>query len=521
MTVRDPLLPTEKNREMRLKIASNETPSPVFIERHLAQPKKRRLGVKSLSLSKALTVAVLAFSTSGLTACVDTQTADPFKSGTSLSSGRRAVGLGTTMGGDGASLGGLVIADEPTAALIARGILEKGGSAADAATALYFGLSVTMPAAAGLGGGGMCITRNANDEAETIEFLPRSDQPNARVTVPANVRGFALVHAKMGRLTWGENLAVAETIASTGQRISRATARHLRPHTAVIAKDAHLKSLFLKADGSALTEQDRVVQLDLANTLGLLRSKGPVALYGRNGAAALSDAAAAAGLVLSSQDIRQYRGEALPVQMVDVGDNFQMALPAATTTSGAFSAKLLAQLQALPAGNNAAIAEALATSDGTRVANASAYASSGFLVVDAYGQAVACAVGMNGPFGSGQTVPGYGFTLAATSSASGIASGNFMTPLFTENVYSKQVFFAGVGTGGPAATAAVLDAERIRAVNPEMPLKQAISLSHGVGDEARVSAASCPGGFPRAVASCDFAADPAGDGLVMQAQRRR
>jgi gamma-glutamyltranspeptidase/glutathione hydrolase len=137
--------------------------------------------------------------------------------------------------------------------------------------------------------------------------------------------------------------------------------------------------------------------------------------------------------------------------------------------------------------------------------------------VDAYGQAVACAVGMNGPFGSGRTVPGYGFTLAAASGT----SGHFMTPMFTENIYSKQVFFAGVGVGGPAGTAAILDAERIRAVQPKTPLKQAISLSHGADDGARVSAASCPGGFPRAIASCDFAADPAGDGLVVQAQGRR
>ena len=506
---------------MRLKIALNKTPSPVSVKRHSAQPKKRFMRLKPLSLSKALSVAVVALTTSGLTACVDTQSADPFNSGTSLSSGRRAVGLGTTMGGDGASLGGLVIADEPTAALIARSILEKGGSAADAVTALYFGLSVTMPAAAGLGGGGMCITRNDKDEAETIVFLPRSERPDSRVTVPANVRGFALVHAKMGRLTWGENLATAETIASTGLRISRATARHLKPHTAVLAKDAYLKSLFLQPDGSALTEQDRVVQPDLAKTLGLLRSKGPIALYGREGAASLSEAAKSAGFELSSQTIRQYRGEALPVQLVDVGNNFQMALPAATTQSGAFAAKLLAQLQALPAGNNVATAEALAASEGLASADTTAYASTGFLVVDAYGQAVACAVGMNGPFGSGRTVPGYGFTLAATASASGIESGRFMTPLFTENIYSKQVFFAGVGTGGPAATAAILDAERIRAVHPEIPLKQAIRQSHGPEDNARVSAASCPGGFPRAVASCDFAADPAGDGLVMQAQGRR
>ncbi len=489
--------------------------SPVSVRRCPPRPEK---DLKPSTLSRALSVAVLALATSGLTACIDTQSADPFSSGTSLQTGRRALGTGTTMGGDGASLGGLVIADEPTAALIARGILEKGGSAADAATALYFGLSVTMPAAAGLGGGGMCITRNAKDEAETIEFLPRGDELNPSVAIPANVRGFALVHAKMGLLTWGENLAMAETIASTGQRISRATARHLKPYSDVIAQDDALKSIFLRADGSPLREQDRVVQPDLANTLGQLRSKGPVALYGRTGAVALSTAAATVGLNLSSQSVRQYRGQALPVQLVDVGNNFRMALPDATTKSGAFAAKLLAQLQSLPAGNNTKTAQALAASEGLSSAHTDDYSSTGFLVVDAYGQAVACAVGMNGPFGSGRTVPGYGFTIAASPSASGVASGHFMTPLFTENIYSKQVFFAGVGTGGPAATAAVLDAERIRAGNPEIPLKQAIALSHGAGDAARVSAASCPGGFPRAVASCDFAADPAGDGLVVQAQ---
>jgi len=58
---------------------------------------------------------------------------------------------------------GMVVAQEAMAARIGADILQKGGSAVDAAVAVGFALAVTYPRAGNIGGGGFMVIHRAGD----------------------------------------------------------------------------------------------------------------------------------------------------------------------------------------------------------------------------------------------------------------------------------------------------------------------------------------------------------------------
>ena len=129
---------------------------------------------------------------------------------------------------------GVVTGDEPRAVLIGREVLGNGGTAVDAAVAMYFAMAVTLPSRVGLGGGGVCVLFQGQDRrGHAIEFLPRAAPSGGMV--PSGMRAMAALHARYGALRWEQLLAPAESLARFGHAVSRSFERDLVAAVGMIA----------------------------------------------------------------------------------------------------------------------------------------------------------------------------------------------------------------------------------------------------------------------------------------------
>jgi gamma-glutamyltranspeptidase / glutathione hydrolase len=436
---------------------------------------------------------------------------------------------------------GGAIADEPRAALAARDVLSAGGSAADAAVALYFMLAVTYPSAAAFGGGGTCVVYNTQKrQFDALEFLPRPTAAGGPVAVPGNVRGMAALHARHGRMRWETLLSPAEAAARIGHPTSRALARRIEANRNVIANDPRLIERFGRREG------DPLAQGELAGLISQLRARGGGDFYvGEAAKAVLADMIAAGGMA-DADDLRAFPVAAGAPITFPVG-NHMGALPAGAVGGERFQ-RLWAALGA--AGYRAAAAEQRPKLLADAVV--SAYAdlggpvaigdrgSTGFVVTEADGSAVACALTMHRDFGARRVGRQTGI-LFANPPVPDSNGAPYLAPFVVANINTRQVFFAGAsaGAGGglPALVAVAADA-----ILGDVPLDKAVAaprliatgpaIAHEPGlptgaltqlegrqvseipSLGRVNAVYCYDGLRRNAKSCSFVVDGRGFGLV-------
>lgn len=471
--------------------------------------------------------------------------------------------------------GGL-IADEPRAALVGREVLSAGGTAADAAVAAYFAMAVTLPGAASIGGGGVCIVHDAVAiRTETISFMPkRPANPAAKFSVPGNVRGMFLLHARYGELAWSDILRPAEDFARSGHAVSRAFVRDFEAARPIVEFGPEARAVF---GTGTLAEGQQLRQLELGAVMSNLRTLGPGTFYDGVLGRSFVEAVRAAGGTMTLNDLRAFRPEILDPIKFELGNNLMAFAPqgggliaaqiwAAATDDDRYEdsdarAHLMLELAArayqaeaagvadprTAAGVSALVAGLSETAHnpprpGVAIRADAVQSGASIVAVDNQGRTVACSFTMNGPFGSGVIAPGTGILLAPPP---GAPRASVPTVALMVNETIGLTFFAAAGSGPtPAAVARIAldtiiesDGNMIEAVaaprsyssgDPDVAVIEAAmpaaeraalgSRGHAVDEVqsiGRVNGFYCPRGLPRTVQVCQFAKDPRSFGLAV------
>ena len=239
---------------------------------------------------------------------------------------------------------GQVVGDEPQAVGAGATVLAHGGNAADAAAATYFVLSVTLPVAAGVGGGGICIVYNSSQrDAEEFDFLPRDTAGGGPYAIPGNVAGIALLQSTYGRLPWQRIISPAESFAGAGFSVSRALSARLATSEDTIRLDAELAREFLDEAGRLKPTDSIVVAPALAQTLSHLRTEGAGALYKGTLAGEITDYAHAQGGDITAGELSSYRPERNVPLRIPVDGKIAF-LPSDRAGAGRYARALMARL---------------------------------------------------------------------------------------------------------------------------------------------------------------------------------
>lgn len=410
-------------------------------------------------------------------------------------------------------LGGIA-ADEPRAATIGRDVLSAGGTAADAATAVYFALSVTLPSSASLGGGGVCIVHDwKTKKTETLDFLaraPRSVPATATrpSAVPGNPRGFFALQSRFGRLRWETLVGPAESLARFGTPVSRAFSNDMAQIGKALLAEPETRRIFGQDSGQRVArEGDILTQFELAATLGQMRRAGPGDFYDGQLAHQFVAAVNAAGGSLDVEDLRAYRplwrdtlrvpfgnqvahftappgaagGVAAEMwRMLTADDRFEDASETIRNhllaevamrafadrgqwlredgTSAVSATDLVspARAERLMASYNEARHTPAAQLDPRPVERLENPSGTSFVVVDREGSVVACDLTMNNLFGTGRFAGGSGVLLAAMPGPGGRGPTS-LGPMVVLNEHVNELIFAGSASGGAAAPTAEIN----------------------------------------------------------------
>ncbi len=195
---------------------------------------------------------------------------------------------------------GTAAAAHPIAIDVIENIFHKGGNAYDAAVAAHFALSVVLPRAGNIGGGGFAVIHTSKGEAATLDFreiAPLSatkdmfiknndDQTVSSLTsksasgVPGSVKGMWNLYLRYGsrKVSWSDLLTPAILLADTGFFITEKLSQELNSNSSNFTMQ-NPSGCGPFCENTSWKPGMRLVQTVLARTLEGIRDFGPNYFY--------------------------------------------------------------------------------------------------------------------------------------------------------------------------------------------------------------------------------------------------
>jgi gamma-glutamyltranspeptidase/glutathione hydrolase len=266
---------------------------------------------------------------------------------------------------------GIVVCEDSIAARVGVAALRQGGNAVDAVVATAFMLAVTMPEAGNLGGGGFLIAHSpARGETWALDFretAPSAVHPHMYVEldragltkpsllgaiaggIPGTVAGLhkALEFGGSGQFSWAQLTQVAIWPALGGFTVGPRLHRILRDKAEDLARFESTRRVFFRGD-RPLRMGERLVQSDLASSLGALQTGGPESFYRGWLAETMCNAVREAGGIWTLEDLKNYEPvfrEPVSIRIPGRDDVEILAMPP-PSSGGVVLAHTLALLEA-------------------------------------------------------------------------------------------------------------------------------------------------------------------------------
>ncbi|KOX78785.1 Gamma-glutamyltranspeptidase 1 [Melipona quadrifasciata] len=209
-------------------------------------------------------------------------------------------------------------------AQIGADILNKGGSAVDAAIAALLCEGVASLHSMGLGGGFLmtiwdATTKTANylNAREVAPSGAHKDMfqsdPNLAmfgglaVAVPGELLGYWEAHQKYGKLSWSTLFEPTITLCATGSRVNKYLASYLVNYESSIRAEKSLAQILINPETNATWKVgDRIKRPRLAETLKLIAQNGPSIFYNGSIADILVEEIRSFKGIIKKEDFQNY-----------------------------------------------------------------------------------------------------------------------------------------------------------------------------------------------------------------------